>query len=57
MMAKMLSWFRESSAQNEVILEATSDEKVSQGVIAVAVGSLKSPNIGSGITRFEKSRN
>ena len=49
--------FGETQFQNDVILEATFDEKVSQGVIAVAVGSLKSPNIGSGITRFEKSRN
>ena len=40
--------------QNEVVLEATSDAKVSRGVIAVAVGSSKSSNVGDGIAGFQK---
>ena len=46
--------FSEEHKQNEVVLEATSDEKVSQGVIAVAVGSLKASNVGNAITSFQK---
>ena len=46
--------FSEGHKQNEVVLEATSDEKVSQGVIAVAVGSLKASNVGNSITSFQK---
>ena len=46
--------FSEGRKQNEVVLEATSDEKVSKGVIAVAVGSLKASNVGNSITSFQK---
>ena len=46
--------FSEEHKQNEVVLEVTSDEKVTQGVIAVAVGSLKASNVGSVITGFQK---
>ena len=46
--------FSEGHKQNEVVLEVTSDEKVSQGVIAVAVGSLKASNVGNSITGFQK---
>ena len=46
--------FSEGQKQNELVLEATSDEKVSKGVIAVAVGSLKASNVGSSITSFQK---
>ena len=40
--------------QNEMVLEAASDEKVSKGVIALAVGSLKASNVGNAITSFQK---
>ena len=46
--------FSEEHKQNEAVLEATSDEKVSRGVIAVAVGSLKASNVGNAITSFQK---
>ncbi|MEL0255056.1 MAG: molybdopterin-dependent oxidoreductase, partial [Burkholderiaceae bacterium] len=46
--------FSEGQKQNELVLEATSDEKVSKGVIAVAVGSLKASNVGNSITSFQK---
>ena len=48
--------FSEKEKQNEVILQATSDERVSQGVIAVAVGSLKAPNVGEAIISFQKTQ-
>ena len=46
--------FSEEHKQNELVLEVTSDEKVSKGVIAVAVGSLKASNVGNAITSFQK---
>ena len=46
--------FSEEQKKDEVVLQATSDEKVSQGVIAVAVGSLKASNVGNFITSFQK---
>ncbi|MDA9689525.1 NADH-quinone oxidoreductase subunit NuoG [Betaproteobacteria bacterium] len=46
--------FSEEQKQNEVVLQAISDEKVSQGVIAVAVGSLKASNVGNAISSFQK---
>ena len=46
--------FSEEHQQNERVLEVTSDEKVSKGVIAVAVGSLKASNVGNSITSFRK---
>ena len=49
--------FGKEQIHNEFILEAVSDAKVARGVIAVAVGSLKSPNVGGVITGFEKLRN
>ena len=48
--------FSEEHKQNEVVLEVTSDEKVSKGVIAVAVGSLKASNVGNAITSFQNYR-
>ncbi len=49
--------FGKEQIHTEFILEAVSDAKVARGVIAVAVGSLKSPNVGGVITGFEKLRN
>ncbi len=46
--------FSEKQKQDEAVLQATSDEKVSRGVIAVAVGSLKASNVGNSITSFQK---
>ena len=46
--------FSEKQKKDEAVLQATSDEKVSQGVIAVAVGSLKASNVGNSITSFQK---
>ena len=46
--------FSEEHKQNELVLEVTSDEKVSKGVIAVAVGSLKASNVGNAIISFQK---
>ena len=47
--------FSEEDKQNEVVLEATSDDNVAQGVVAIAVGSLKVSNVGNSITSFQKS--
>ena len=46
--------FSEKHKKDEAVLQVTSDEKVSQGVIAVAVGSLKASNVGNSITSFQK---
>jgi len=46
--------FSEEHKQNELVLKVTSDKKVSKGVVAVAVGSLKSSNVGNRITSFQK---
>ena len=46
--------FSEKQKKDEAVLQATCDEKVSQGVIAVAVGSLKASNVGNSITSFQK---
>jgi len=46
--------FSKGHKQNEVVLEATSNDKVAQGVVAVAVGSLKASNVGNSITSFQK---
>ena len=46
--------FSKEHKQNELVLESTSDEKVSKGVIAVAVGSLKAANVDNEITSFQK---
>ena len=48
--------FSERHKQNEIVIEATSDDKVAEGVIAVAVGSLKASNIGNAITSFRNYR-
>ena len=46
--------FSKEHKQNELVLESTSDEKVSKGVIAIAVGSLKAANVDNEITSFQK---